>query len=217
MGRPAALSRARIVEGAAALVAEHGAEALTARRLGEALGCDPSALYRHFADMGEVQREVGDHFLAAVKVEARAGESWDAAVRRICVGLRTVQLRQPRLAALVRAAPTRLANELRITDALLRELLRGGFEPAAAAAAYHALIELTVGAAAIDADLAAEPAAARTRAYRAWREHYADLDPAEFPSSVAVSAHLYDGSADDRFRFALDALLAGLSRVSRFT
>ncbi|MDO9176205.1 MAG: TetR family transcriptional regulator, partial [Actinomycetota bacterium] len=112
MGRPAALSRARIVDGAAALVAEHGAEALTARRLGEALGCDPTALYRHVADMGEVQREVGDHFLGAVTVDARAGESWDATVRRICVGLRSVQLRQPRLAALVRAAPTRLGNEL---------------------------------------------------------------------------------------------------------
>lgn len=211
MGRPAALSRERIVEGAAALVAEHGAEALTARRLGEALGCDPSALYRHFADMSEVQREVGDHFLSAVKVGARASEGWDATVRRICVELRAVQLRQPRLAALVRAAPTRLANELRITDALLRELLRGGFEPAAAAAAYHALIELTVGAAAIDADLASEPAAARRRAYRAWREHYAQLNPVEFPSSVTVAAHLYEGSADTRFQFALDALLAGLT------
>lgn len=217
MGRPAALSRARIVDGAAALVAEHGAEALTARRLGEALGCDPTALYRHFADMSEVQREVGDHFLGAVKVEARAGESWDATVRRICVGLRSVQLRQPRLAALVRAAPTRLGNELRITDALLRELLRGGFEPAVAAAAYHALIELTVGAAAIDADLAAEPAPARRRAYRSWRAHYAELDPAEFPSSVTVAAHLYEGSADDRFEFALDTLLTGLSHLSRFT
>ena len=162
MARPASLSRDRIVECAATLVAEHGAEALSARRLGEALGCDPSALYRHFADMGELQREVGDHFLAAVRVDARAGETWDAAVRRICIELRTVQLRQPRLAALVRAAPTRLTNELRITEALLRELRRGGFEPAAAASAYHALIELTVGSAAIDAELAAEPAGMRS-------------------------------------------------------
>jgi len=213
MGRPAALSRERIVDCAAALVAEHGTEALSARRLGEALGCDPSALYRHFADMGELQRVVGDHFLAAVRVEARHGESWDAAVRRICVELRKVQLRQPRLAALVRAAPTRLTNELRITEAILRELSRGGFEPASAASAYHALIELTVGSAAIDAELAAEPAATRRRTYNAWRRHYAALDPADFPRSVAAASSLYEGSADDRFQFALDALLNGL----RFT
>lgn len=210
MGRPAALSRERIVDCAAVLIAEHGTEALSARRLGEALGCDPSALYRHFVDMGELQRVVGDHFLAAVRVEVRNGESWDAAVRRICVELRKVQLRQPRLAALVRAAPTRLTNELRITEALLRELTRGGFEPLSAAAAYHALIELTVGSAAIDAELAAEPAAVRRRTYNAWRRHYAALDPADFPQSTAIAAYLYEGTADDRFQFALDALLAGL-------
>jgi len=214
MGRPAALNRDRIVQAAAALVGEHGAEALTARRLGEALGCDHTAVYRHFADMSEVQREVGDHFLAGVVVAARRDEAWDATVHRICVHLRAVQLRQPRLAALVRSAPTLLTNELRITDALLRQLARGGFEPAAAAAAYHALIELTVGSATIDADLAAQPAAARRRAYRAWREHYQALDPAEFPSSVAAAAHLYDGTADTRFRFALDTLFAGLSQTT---
>ena len=210
MGRPAALSRELIVDAAANLVAEHGAEAMTARRLGEALGCDPSALYRHYANMDDLQREVGDRFLAAVHVAPRRGESWVAAVRRICVELRAVQLHQPRLAVLVRAAPTRLANELRITEALLRELRRGGFDPAQVAAAYHSLIELTAGAAAIDATMAAEPAAARRRAYREWRAHYGTLDPAEFPNAVAVAGHLYEGSADDRFVFALDALLLGI-------
>ena len=210
MGRPPALSRARIVDGAAALVRAHGAAALSARRMGEALGCDPSALYRHFADMGELQREVGDHFLAALSVDARDGETWESTVRRICIQLRAVQLRQPRLAALVRAAPTRLGNELRITEALLRELGRGGFAPTEAAAAYHALIELTVGSAAIDAELAAEPASVRRRTYAAWRRHYAAVNPDEFPRAVAAAGHLYRGTADDRFAFALDALLNGL-------
>lgn len=210
MARPASLSRQRMIECAASLVSEHGAEALSARRLGEALGCDPSALYRHFADMGELQREVGDLFLAAVRVDARDGEAWDDAVLRICIELRKVQLRQPRLAALVRAAPTRLTNELRITEALLRELARGGFQAASAASAYHALIELTVGSAAIDAELAAEPAGMRRRTYKAWRRHYAALDPIEFPNSVAVAESLYEGTADDRFHTALNALLAGL-------
>ena len=211
MARPASLSRERIVDSAAALIAEHGTEALSARRLGDALGCDPSALYRHFTDMGELQREVGDHFLAAVRVEPRSAESWDVSVRRICIELRKVQLRQPRLAALVRAAPTRLTNELRITEALLRELARGGFDAASAAAAYHALVELTVGSAAIDAELAAEPAGMRRRTYAAWRRHYAALDPVAFPHSVAVAGSLYEGTADDRFQSALAARLVGLS------
>ncbi len=75
MGRPAALSRERIVEAAAQLVVDHGSEALSARRLGDALGCDPSALYRHYSNMDELQRAVGDHFLAAVRVTTKRGEA----------------------------------------------------------------------------------------------------------------------------------------------
>ncbi|MDX3213763.1 helix-turn-helix domain-containing protein, partial [Streptomyces scabiei] len=42
------LSEELIVDTALRLVGEHGPEALSVRRLGTALGCDPSALYRYF-------------------------------------------------------------------------------------------------------------------------------------------------------------------------
>ena len=211
MGRPASLSRSGIVAAAASLVRERGVEALTARRLGEALGCDPTALYRHFTTMADLEREVGDRFLRAVDVRAHDGDDWRATVRRICVKLRRVQVRQPRLAALVSAAPTRLANEMRITEALLRELERGGFSDYHAATAYHALIELTVGSAAIDAPLASQSADSRRRTYSDWRREYSELSPAESPASVAVAPYLYLGSADARFEVALDLLLDGIS------
>lgn len=210
MGRPAQLSRTRIIAAAAQLVRECGVDSLTARRLGDALGCDPTALYRHFTTMADLQREVGDRFLRAVDVRARVGEDWRATVHRICSSLRRVQLRQPRLAALVSAAPTRLRNELRITEALLRELRRGGLQPPHAAAAYHALIELTVGSAAIDATLAAEPSSTRRRIYGGWRREYGQLPHHRSPASVAVAPHLYLGSADERFADALDLLLDGI-------
>lgn len=215
MGRPASLSRGTIIASAATLVREHGVAALTARRLGDSLGCDPTALYRHFTTMADLEREVGDRFLRAVDVRAYEGDDWRATVRRICVRLRRVQLRQPRLAALVSAAPTRLANEMRITEALLRELDRGGFSGDRAATAYHALIELTVGSAAIDAPLAAQPAGTRRRTYSDWRREYAELSPGESPASVAVAEHLYLGSADSRFEAALDLLLDGISAQRR--
>ena len=210
MGRPASLSRASIVAAAALLVREQGVAALTARRLGEALGCDPTAVYRHFATMADLEREVGDRFLRAVDVRPRAAEGWREAVRRICVTLRRVQLRQPRLAELISAAPTRLANEMRITEALLRELRRGGCSESHAATAYHALIELAVGSAAIDAPISLQSAAQRRRLYGEWRREYAELPVARFPASVAAAEHLYRGSADDRFEAALDLLLDGI-------
>lgn len=192
------------------LAAQEGVEALTVRRLGEQLGCDPSALYRHFTNAEDLHRAVGDQFLADVDVRPRPREGWRSAVRRLCIELRRAQLRQPKLAALVRAAPTRLGNEVAITEALLRELRRGGFRGASAVRAYHALIELTVGSAAIDAPLAALDPDERSATYGSWRADYAALDAERFPASVAAAPLLYQGSADDRFEEALDLLLAGL-------
>jgi AcrR family transcriptional regulator len=191
-------------------VVHQGAEQLSVRSLGEALGCDPSALYRHFRNVDDLHRAVGDHFLADVDIAPRPREGWRAAVRRLCIELRAAQLRQPRLAALVYAAPTRLGNELAFTEALFRELRRGGFRAPGAAKAYHSLIELTVGSAAIDAAIAALPVDQRAATYEQWRRDYAVLDTEQFPALRAVAPHLYRGTADDRFEDALDLMLAGL-------
>jgi TetR/AcrR family transcriptional regulator, tetracycline repressor protein len=163
----------------------------------------------------ELHRAVGDHFLGGVDVEPRPREGWRSAVRRLCLELRRVQLRQPRLAAFVRSAPTRLGNELAFTEALLRELRRGGFTAATSARAYHALIELTVGSAAIDAPLAAEDDPSRAAVYRQWRDDYASLAAEQHPSIAVVAPHLYTGTADDRFEEALDLLLDGLAARRR--
>jgi AcrR family transcriptional regulator len=215
MSRPATLTREGIIGAAAALAEREGADHVTVRALGETLGCDPTALYRHFRNVDELHRAVGDHFLAAVDVMPRPREAWRAALRRLCVELRQAQLRQPRLATFVHAAPTRLTNELAITEALLRELRKGGFKPVAAARAYHSLVELTVGSAAIDAPMADMPTAVRTATYRRWRNDYSALDATQFPTAVDVSKHLYTGSADERFVDALDVMLSGLVALRR--
>jgi AcrR family transcriptional regulator len=210
MARPATLSRERIVDAAVALVAERGAEHLTVRALGDVLGCDPSALYRHFRNVDDLHRAVGDHFLADIDTAPRSREGWRSAVKRLCIELRAAQIRQPRLAQLVRSAPTRLGNELAFSEALLRELRRGGLRSPAAVRAYHALIEFTVGSAAIDASMAQLPVATRDATYQAWRDDYAALDGSTFPQLRAAAPQMYLGSADDRFADALDLMLAGL-------
>jgi hypothetical protein len=162
--------------------------------------------------MDELRRCVGDRLLVAVRTTARAGEPWDRTVRRICIDLRRTLLAHRRLADLVQGAPTRLPNEVRISEALLAALLRSGLDPAQAASAYHAVVELTIGSAAIDADVAAQGTRAAASTYRNWRNDYRRLDPQQFPALTATAANLYRGSAADRFERALDALLLALSR-----
>jgi AcrR family transcriptional regulator len=140
-----------IVSAAIEVMGEHGSEHFSVRRLGDALGADPTAIYRHFRSKDELLRAMGDRCLVGV-TDGLALESWRDCVRELCIRIRSANLAQP-LATLVRGAPPRHDNELLITETILARLDEAGFDPVGAARAYHALIELTIGSAAIDSAL----------------------------------------------------------------
>lgn len=206
----ARLSADIIVSAAIDVIAARGVDQFSVRKLGEAIDADPTAIYRHFRSKDELLRAIGDRCLRGVTDDLP--QPWRECVREVCIRVRAANLAQPALATLVRGAPPRHANELLITEVVLATLHSAGFSITDAAAAYHALIELTIGSAAIDSTLAAQPAAARSRAYREWRSDYAALDPGRYPASVAAASALYPGSADERFEFALDRMLDGLAQ-----
>jgi AcrR family transcriptional regulator len=199
-----------IVTAAIEVIADVGPEQFSVRRLGEALDADPTAIYRHFRSTDELLRAVGDRSLEGLADDLPAS-SWRDCVRELCIRIRAANLAQPALASLVRGAPPRHRNELLITETILRELRTAGFVVHDATRAYHAVIELTIGSAAIDSTMAAMPAAERERMYEDWRSHYAALDPATFPCSVESAPALYPETADRRFEYALDRLLDGLA------
>jgi TetR/AcrR family transcriptional regulator, tetracycline repressor protein len=204
------LTRESIVDACLLLVEVEGEDRLTLRRLGDALGADPTAIYRHFRDKDELMRAIADRIHGTVLVDLPDGP-WDEVVREVCIRLRRAHLDRPALAAHVRTGPPLHDNEFALTEVILRRLVEGGLSDRDAALGYHALVELTVGSAALDAPMAALDPDERVARYGAWRRTYAALDESVFPTSVVLSPHLYDGSADARFVFALDTLLTGLS------
>jgi AcrR family transcriptional regulator len=206
----ARLSPDIIVTAAIDVIATAGSEQFSVRRLGEALDADPTAIYRHFRSKDELLRAIGDRSLAGL-VDELPTTSWRDRIRELCIRIRAANLAQPALASLVRGAPPRHHNELLITEVILAELHGAGFGTLAAARAYHAVIELTIGSAAIDATLASMPTSEREQVYEEWRSDYAALDPGAFPHSVASAGSLYPETADDRFAYALDRLLDGLA------
>jgi AcrR family transcriptional regulator len=200
-----------IVTAAIEVIERVGPDHFSVRKLGEALDADPTAIYRHFDSKDELLRAIGDRILAGV-VDGLPTSSWRACVRELCIRIRAANLAQPALASLVRGAPPRHDNELLITETILGQLRVAGFAAEAAAQAYHSVIELTIGSAAIDSRLASAPPTARERTYAEWRSDYAALDPETFPHSVEMAGSLYPGTADERFAFALDRLLDGLAK-----
>ena len=206
----ARLTRDLIVSAAIEVLGDVGFEHLSVRRLGEALDADPTAIYRHFRSKEELLRAMGDRSLAGV-VDDLPKSSWRGCIRELCVRIRAANLAHPALASLVRGAPPRHDNELLITETILGQLSGAGFDVDASARAYHAVIELTIGSAAIDSTLASMPATARDATYAEWRADYSGLEPSTFPHSVEMANALYPGTADDRFVYALDRLLDGLA------
>lgn len=211
-GRPARLSRDAICNAALELLAGDGARDFSLRALGIHLGVDPTAIYRHFADKDDLLREVGDRGLAPAVKDFRTTSDPRNDIRSLCVRMRATLLKNQVALGLTSSGPTRRPNELRITEIMLSSLGRCGLSQEDAVIAYHALIEYTLGSAALDAPLAS-PGADRQATYRLWRNDYAHLTGEEYPAARAHARKLYPPS-DRVFRAGLDALIRGLTTAS---
>jgi TetR/AcrR family transcriptional regulator, tetracycline repressor protein len=208
------LTRDAILDACEIVVARDGAAALSLRRLGTQLGADATAVYRHFRNKEDLLRALGDRIHAHVVVDLPRRGSWQHVLRTICIRLRAAHLEHGDLAVFVRAGPPMQPNEFSLTEVMLSQLHRAKLNSTDIALAYHALIELTVASAAIDGPMAASTEADRARTYRRWRAAYAELNPADFPHATVIAPHLYATSAEHRFAFALDLLLAGIAGLA---
>jgi AcrR family transcriptional regulator len=206
------LSRDVICEAALNLLAETDASSFSLRALGERLGVDATAFYRHFADKDDLLREVGDRALAPATLAFAATESPQDDARRLCLGLRRALLKNQVALTITSEGPTRHTNELRITEILLDAALRAGLDSEHAVLGYHVLIEYTVGSASLDSRLAAS-ATLRRDTYRRWRSDYQALPVSEYPASTRLASALYP-SSERVFQAGLDALIAQLMPVA---
>jgi AcrR family transcriptional regulator len=229
-GRPAQLTRERIVAAVVTLLERDGVDAISTRTVGEALGVHPTALYRHFRDMDELVREAADHVLAGLlddpdaallddpdaAPDADPDADADAALAEVvtlCRRLRVALMARPGAARVMAPGPSRKPNERALTERMLALLVRSGLPHEQAALAYHALVEFVVGSAAIDSAVRGGGAQAQDEddVHQQWRADYQSASPTEFPQTTAMAAWLYP-SQETQFQFGLDLIVEGLRR-----
>lgn len=80
-GRPARLSRDQIVDAAVALVYRDPAAPLTVKRVSEAAGSAPMALYRYFPDRDDLLHAVADRVAADMTFDPPKGATWQEQLR----------------------------------------------------------------------------------------------------------------------------------------
>ena len=132
------LSRDRIVRTAAAFADEHGIEALSMRKLGQAAGVEAMSLYNHIAGKEDLLDGMIDLVFSEIDLPS-AGEGWQSAMRRRAISVRAVLLRHRWAVGLMESRTSPGAATLRHHDAVLGCLRGAGFSLELAAHAYAAL------------------------------------------------------------------------------
>ncbi|MFD9192403.1 TetR/AcrR family transcriptional regulator [Streptomyces phaeochromogenes] len=204
------LSKELITETALRLIGEHGPEALSVRRLGAALGCDPSALYRYFRNTDDLLLAIADRIIGDTMVGFVAGSDWVASLREMAMRVRAGYLAHPRAAAMASYRVTRRENEFRAVETGVGLLLSAGFPPADAVRLYLAFIDTVLSHAALDAACYALPREQREADERAWTEAYQSVDPESHPALGEVRGELH-AMAESSFELAVDLLLDALA------
>jgi AcrR family transcriptional regulator len=138
--RPAALTRDQVLAAALQIIDEDGVDALTMRRLGQALDRNPMGIYRHAADKDALLDLVVEHVVAELVVPHEAGRDgedhvdWETALRRTAHAFRQISLAHPNVVPLLvtRSITGPLAlrplGTLRPLEELLEVFMSAGFD-----------------------------------------------------------------------------------------
>lgn len=204
----APLSRDRVLAAALALADDGGVEALSMRRLGQALGVEAMSLYKHVADKEAILDGIADLVMAEIEVPA-AGPDWRSSIRRSAISAHEAMRRHPWAGVVLESRLNPGPARLRYLDAVVGVLRGAGFDIATVAQAFMALDSHTYGFTmqelALPFDAASAPEVAGEIAARVFANAY--------PNLLAMAELAMSGAKLVDFEFGLDLLLDGLEKL----
>ncbi len=207
------LSRERILQGAVALADENGIDALTMRRLADALDVKPMTIYHHIPGKEEIIDGMVDFVFAEISLPPEDLD-WSEAIRVRCRSAREVLKRHPWAPPLMESRTTPGPATLRHHDAVLGCLRTGGLSLALTAHAYAILDSYVYGFALEEANLPGGGGAEMVDV----AAEISELIPADeypFLSELTLDHVLRPGyDFGDSFEVGLDLILDGFSRMA---
>jgi AcrR family transcriptional regulator len=206
------LTKGRVLEAAVSLADRDGIDALSMRKLGQELGVEGMALYRHVRDKEAILDGTVDVVMGEIDAPDRSGD-WKTSLRQLSLAARDVMLRHPWAPAVIVTRPEVGPATLRHIDHVLRLLEAGGF---ALDMAHHALHVLGSRVFGFTQDPFNDTTDVRPDAATA--AAIAQALSVTYPNvGKLAAAATHDGGlggCDDDFEFAfgLDLILDGLER-----
>ncbi len=214
------LSREAVVDAGLQVCRAEGLDAVTMRRVAAELDTGAASLYVYVRNREELVGAMGDSVVASVELETPDPARWREQLHRLLGRMLTALQVHPGLAASTLADVPSSDAPFDFIENLLGLLLAGGAGRQDAAWACDILFLLTT-ATAIENDVRIDRGQLQDegeiRAFVAdLRARFAALPTDRYPLIAATADEMVSGDGDDRFRFAIDALLDGVvARAAR--
>ena len=135
------LTKERVLAKAMVVADKDGIEALSMRKLGQALGVEAMSLYKHVGNKGELVAAMVNSVIEQFELPDDE-PAWDAAIRRCAIRAHDLLIEHPWACGLA-LVPSDMRTvggpRIRYMEWLLRRLREAGFSPDLAYSAYHTL------------------------------------------------------------------------------
>jgi AcrR family transcriptional regulator len=211
-----------VLEKAIALADKDGIEALSMRKLGQALGVEAMSLYNHVANKGELVAEMVDRVVEQFELPDDEPR-WEVAIRRCAISAHDLLIEHQwacSLALLPSDARTIVGPRIRYMEWLLRRLREAGFSTKLAYSAYHTLDSHIFGFTLwqIGHSAAARMLTPEGEDVGEWAARMIAQMRPQYPylaehGEMHMAAAPGDGQRE--FEFALDLIIDGLKRLRR--
>jgi AcrR family transcriptional regulator len=203
------LTRDQIVDTAMRLADTEGLEAVSMRRLGNALGAGATSLYWHVKNKSQLEDLMLDAMIGEVAAEIGPSDGWRDGLAELARALRRVLIRHRNIAPLLGERPTVGPYALDAADRVMGILRAAGFDDRTTSMAAGGLINYASGFALFEArgdagDPESPEAKARAEAVMAY---FRALPPDRYPNLLAVAAVTV--TDDEQFEYGLQRLLDG--------
>jgi AcrR family transcriptional regulator len=202
------LTRERVLRAALALADDRGIEALSMRRLGQRLGVEAMALYKHVANKDEVLAGIVDIIVGDIDIKA-SGVSWQESMRSRAVSMRKVFACHPWALGLLESRRSFGPAALRYCDSVFGVLRQAGFSTVMAARAFSVLDSYAYGYSIQEQSL---PSGSATEATAATEQFLQQVPGNEYPYLAETAASLLQSGFDftKEFELGLDLILEAL-------
>ncbi|HEX5927446.1 MAG TPA: TetR/AcrR family transcriptional regulator [Baekduia sp.] len=208
-----ALSREAIIDAGLEILRTEGIDALSMRRVAQALDTGPASLYVYVANREELHALLFDAAIGTITVEETDPKRWREQLQDLVVRMATMMVEDfPGIAIMGMAAIPTGDNALRVTESVMSLLRAGGASDQAAAYAGD-LISMYATAIAYEqslyAALYADPDHEQRELARVM-ERFTSLPADRYPTMASVAPLMVRGSGHERFLLGLDIIINGL-------